>query len=156
MDFAGKDRISGALHIMLTLFLVKTDNPIANWERTVRSFITVPSILREVCYVPSIDDINDKTERIETDWYGVFFDYEHCQKDLTESLVTHLSKLDLDVYMAYHQIIKDNDQRISISPRFFRRYVTLQPNCLLPAYSRVLACTPILDGFVRNHDFDSI
>lgn len=139
---------------MLTLFLVKTDNPIADWGMTVYSFVDVPAILREVCYISSIDDVNNKIERIDTKWYGVFFDYEHCQKSLTKSLRSHLSKLDYDVYMAYHQIIKDGTPHITIAPRFFRKYVTLEPGCFLPSYSRVLSCTPILDGFVRNHDFN--
>lgn len=137
-----------------TLFLVKSDSKISNWQRTVKSFISDPQILHEVCYVSSIDDVNDKTDRLETEWYGVFFDYEHCQGELTRSLPNHLSKLDIDVYMLYHQTLRNQNQSISIAPRFFRRYVTLEPGCFLPRYSRALSCIPILDGFVRNHDFD--
>ena len=126
---------------MLTLYIMRTHHE----KKCIADlYLSLSGVWSEGLMVDSVDEIN--ADRKDTDWYTVFFDHEKVSPDLKDAMATILATdppFDVFVFM------EKNKDKITQSPRMFRKYVELQPDSFLPVdngykYER------ILDGWVKK------
>ena len=120
---------------MITLFVANSCADAKEYPETVDSFGRMAT---EVHRVASLDEIN-RYDRV-SDWYGVIYDDEAIDDPLKEGLKVFLKETKADVLVLFKK--KADEEKAFMSPRIFRRHITLQPGSLSPEqkviYERVL------------------
>lgn len=135
---------------MLTLFILKSGNPNADPKKSLASF---QGLVDQFYYINSLSEVNSTKKN--NDWFGVIYDDEVIGDGLTQvamddrksycPLKIHLSQTKADVLVLY----KRKGGQITRSPRFFRKFVKLSENTLLPAGDHHLQFDTVLDGWIQ-------
>lgn len=133
---------------MLTLFVVdSTGGPrLTDDIEAIKSF---GRIVETVKRVNTYSEINE-TEKT-TDWYGIIYDNECIEPRLQAALEPFFKLCDADILKIYKRIRVDGDIKIYNSLRFFRNYVKLQENSLVPTVDNLKVET-ILNGWLLEDD----
>lgn len=136
---------------MLTLFVVDSiGGPRFDDIKAIKSF---GKIVETVKRVNTYSEINE-TEKT-TDWYGIIYDNECIEPRLQAALETFFKLCDADILKIYKRIQVDGEIKIYNSLRFFRNYVKLQENSLVPTVDNLKVET-ILNGWLLEDDSNPI
>jgi len=130
---------------MLDLFIIDAYQKNSQPIETVISF---QGRLSRFFIVSCFEEINEIEKK--EDWYGVFYDDEVISEELLFSLELFFAHKGHDVLVALKKDITGN--RISKSPRFFKKELTLKKDCLQPVEECVYET--ILDGWIYEYGFD--
>ena len=131
---------------MLTLFVVPSGKPNANFAKTVESFKKSGVELKAVkidCW-REINGFRNKSE-----WYCVFWDNEGIDTNLQKALKIHLMKKRPEVLVLYKLL---SGKHAEYRTRFMKRSVWLTED-FAPLSPWVIHET-ILDGWVIEHAID--
>jgi len=128
---------------MLTLFVVPSGKPNADFDKTVESFEKTGVEFKAV-KIDCWREINNFKEK--SDWYCVFWDNEGLDVNLQKALMTHLSNRSPEVLVLYKRIDKDHAE---YRTRFMKRSVWLTSN--YKPLSPWIVHETVLDGFVKEH-----
>jgi len=128
---------------MLTLFVVPSGKPNANFVKTVESFEKSGVEFKAIkidCW-REINALEDKN-----DWFCVFWDNEGLDVSLQKALKIHLSNKKAEVLILYKRL---DDKTAEYRTRFMKRGVWLTED-FKPISPWVIYET-VLDGWVKEH-----
>jgi hypothetical protein len=128
---------------MLTLFVVVSGKPNANYDKTVESF-NKSGVEFTAHLISSWREINSFEEK--GDWFCVFWDNEGLDVNLQKALPAHLANKVPDVLVLYKKL---DDANAEYRTRFMRRGVWLSED-YKPVSPWVIHET-VLDGWVKEH-----
>jgi len=128
---------------MLTLFVIPSGKPNADFDKTVESF-NKSGVEFEAILANSWRDVN--SFKGKTDWYGIFWDNEGLDTNLQKALIVHLSNRVPEVLILYKRLNKD---KAEFRTRFMKRGVWLTTD-FAPVSPWIIKET-ILDGWVIEH-----
>jgi len=124
---------------MLTLFILKSGDPNADYEKLINSF---DHMTPDVVFVGDIRAINISKKQ---NWYIVMYDNEIIDQNLMEALPVYLEHSTSDVVVLFKRNELDE---VTTSPRLFRKDVCLREDCLLPD-DKGLKFDRALDGWIE-------
>ncbi|MHA2047154.1 MAG: hypothetical protein ACW99G_20370 [Candidatus Thorarchaeota archaeon] len=132
---------------MLTLFVIGSGEGNADIEKTIASFSGL-SVDHKVISVTGWREINQYKDKDE--WFGIFWDNECIDKDLSEFIPTYLSFRNLELLILYKKM---GVTEATWRDRFFRSHIHLlngyRPMCM----RRWLNKEVVLDGWVLEHEY---
>ena len=131
---------------MLTLFVVPSGKPNADYNKTVESF-KKSKVEFESYLIGSWRDINNF--KVRTDWFCVFWDNEGLDSNLQGALGVHLKNKVPEVFILYKRV---DEQTAEYRTRFMKRSVWLTSD--YEPISPWLHRETILDGWVIEHAFN--
>lgn len=132
---------------MLTIFLMPTNDTVANSGRAVDS---LKGLAYKVVLIKNIADIN--TYEKETPWYGILYDNEILDNALYLLLKDQLLNAVADVVVLYRMSLKQGVMSgITYSPRLFRKKVLLQGDSMFPEQPG-LTVDKLGAGYVVGYD----
>lgn len=128
---------------MLTLFVIPSGKPNADYNKTVESFKKT-GVPMKALSVKTWRDVNDY--RYKDVWYAVFWDNEGIDEDLQKALPIHLDNRIPDCLILYKRLgEKDAEYRT----RFMRRTVWLTHD--YAPLEQWMKPETVLDGWVKDH-----
>jgi hypothetical protein len=128
---------------MLTVFVIPSGKPNANFLKTVESFEKMDIELR-VVQITCWREINCYEDK--DDWYCVFWDNEGLDVNLQKALPVHLANRHPEVLVLYKRLA---DDKAEYRTRFMKRSIWLTSNFKPIAPWPVIET--ILDGWVVEH-----
>ena len=128
---------------MLTVFVVASGKPDANFDKTVESF-NKSGVEFTAHLISSWREINNFDAK--GDWFCVFWDNEGLDDNLQKALAAHLLNRVPDVLVLYKRL---DDKNAEYRTRFMRKGIWLS-NDYKPISPWVIHET-ILDGWVIDH-----
>lgn len=131
---------------MLTLFVVPSGKPNADFDKTVES-LKRSGVKLEAVLVKCWREIN--AFRNKGEWYCVFWDNEGIDDGLQKALKYHLSNRVPEVLVLYKKI---GDKKAEFRTRFMRGKIWLTEN-FKPVSPWIIHET-VLDGWVVDHGID--
>jgi hypothetical protein len=128
---------------MLTLFVVPSGKPNANFAKTVESF-KKSGVKFKAVKIDCWREINALKNK--DDWFCVFWDNEGLDVNLQKALKVHLSNIKAEVLVLYKRL---EEHKAEYRTRFMKRGVWLSED-FKPVSPWIIHET-ILDGWVKEH-----
>ena len=129
--------------MQLTIIIKKTNELNANCSKAVRSFRHKDISLCDIIFIDKFSDI--VYGMIKSDWYFVLYDDEIIDELLLEALTIAGDDPSFDVFSCYKL---DSEQKVTVCPRMFRKYVQIEKEFLYPIMS--VKMETLLNGWVRE------
>jgi len=129
---------------MLTLFVVPSGKPNANYGNTVDSFLH-SSVRCDVVRVDDWREINNYDHKKE--WFAIFWDNEYIDVGIQEVLHLHLNNKAAQVIVIYKKL---DEETIGYRTRIMRRAVYLGSD--FKPIAPWIAYETLLDGWIKEHE----
>jgi len=133
----------------LTVFLLQQNHPNSDIDKATAN---IKDVVNKIVIVEQHHEIKNHT--IDTEWYGILYDNEEFQEDLLTALPVFM-EFDYDYLVIYKRKIANNQMRVWIAPRFFRKHIVLRDDCMLPkkrVSSQRFKSEKMLDGWVTENE----
>lgn len=135
---------------MLDVYVLPSGMPHSDFKKTAESL----EKLKVDTYIIKVNYLREVTEGVRHNpYYGFFFDNEHIDENLQDSLGIFLNMNKFDVLVLYKQNART--EFAEFRPRIFKDHVKLNISTMIPVQPFGLKTEDVLNGWIIEHGFEN-